>query len=118
VFDATLPPDKHMDAVRFPFFAPGNDPEVWRDGWYPAVARMQTAATKASRVCRRRVGRRDRSSSDCPKWRKRLRCRGRSENLTGTNNMRLFVFGGEDKQQARLIALLGSRAESQPHARR
>jgi N-acetyl-gamma-glutamyl-phosphate reductase len=28
------------------------------------------------------------------------------ENLTGTNNMRLFVFGGEDKQQARLIALL------------
>ena len=50
VFDATLPPDKHMDAVRFAFFAPGNDPEVWRDGWYPAVARMQTAATKASRV--------------------------------------------------------------------
>jgi pimeloyl-ACP methyl ester carboxylesterase len=50
VFDATLPPDQHMDAVRFAFFAPGNDPEVRRDGWYPAVARMQTAATKASRV--------------------------------------------------------------------
>lgn len=50
VFDATLPPDKHMDALRFAFFAPGNDPQVWRDGWYPAVARMQTAATKASRV--------------------------------------------------------------------
>jgi pimeloyl-ACP methyl ester carboxylesterase len=50
VFDATLPPDKHMDAVRFSFFAPGNDPSVWRDGWYPAVAQMQTAAAKTSRV--------------------------------------------------------------------
>jgi pimeloyl-ACP methyl ester carboxylesterase len=30
VFDATFPPDKHMDAVRFAFFAPGNDPSVWR----------------------------------------------------------------------------------------
>jgi pimeloyl-ACP methyl ester carboxylesterase len=50
VFDPTLPPDKHVDAVRFAFFAPGNDPEVWRDGWYPAVAQMQTAATKGSLV--------------------------------------------------------------------
>jgi pimeloyl-ACP methyl ester carboxylesterase len=49
VFDPTLPPNKHMDAVRFAFFAPGNDPEVWRDDWYPAVARMQADATKASR---------------------------------------------------------------------
>jgi pimeloyl-ACP methyl ester carboxylesterase len=50
VFDPALPSDKHMDAVRSAFFAPGNDPEVWRGGWYPAVARMQVAAAKASRA--------------------------------------------------------------------
>jgi pimeloyl-ACP methyl ester carboxylesterase len=50
VFDAALPAEQHMDAVRFAFFAPGNDPAVWRDGWYPAVAQMQTAATQASKV--------------------------------------------------------------------
>jgi pimeloyl-ACP methyl ester carboxylesterase len=44
VFDPKLSPDKHLEAVRFAFFAPGNDPAVWRDGWYPAVAEMQLAA--------------------------------------------------------------------------
>lgn len=50
VFDPELSPDKHMEAVRFAFFAPGNDPLVWREGWNPAVAQMQTAATEASAV--------------------------------------------------------------------
>jgi pimeloyl-ACP methyl ester carboxylesterase len=50
VFDPALPPEKHLEAVRFAFFAPGNDAAVWRDGWYPAVAKMQGAAGQASKV--------------------------------------------------------------------
>ena len=50
VFDPSLSPEKHLQAVRFAFFAPGNDPVVWRDGWHPAVAQMQTTATQASKV--------------------------------------------------------------------
>jgi pimeloyl-ACP methyl ester carboxylesterase len=38
VFDTSLPPDKHIEMVRFAFFAAGNDATVWRDGWYPKVA--------------------------------------------------------------------------------
>ena len=30
------------------FFAPGNDPEVWRDGWSPAVAQAQQSALRAT----------------------------------------------------------------------
>ena len=50
VFDSSLPSEKHMEAVRFAFFATGNDPLVWRDGWNAAVAQMQNAATQASAV--------------------------------------------------------------------
>jgi pimeloyl-ACP methyl ester carboxylesterase len=50
VFDTALSPEKHIEAVRFAFFAAGNDPLVWRDGWNPAVAQMQSAATQASAV--------------------------------------------------------------------
>jgi pimeloyl-ACP methyl ester carboxylesterase len=44
VFDPSLSPADHIAAVRTAFFAPGNDPEVWRDGWYGAVALEQQAA--------------------------------------------------------------------------
>jgi pimeloyl-ACP methyl ester carboxylesterase len=50
VFDPTLSPEKHIEAVRFAFFAAGNDPLVWRGGWNQEVAQMQEAATKASPV--------------------------------------------------------------------
>lgn len=48
VFDTSLSPAAHIAAVKMAFFAPGNDPEVWRDGWYPAVATAQGAALRAS----------------------------------------------------------------------
>jgi pimeloyl-ACP methyl ester carboxylesterase len=41
---------EHLDCVRRAFFAPGNDPTVWRDGWFPEVARLQNAADKATPV--------------------------------------------------------------------
>jgi pimeloyl-ACP methyl ester carboxylesterase len=44
-FDLTLSSAAHMEHVRYAFFAPGNDPLVWRTGWYPHVARMQITAT-------------------------------------------------------------------------
>lgn len=43
-FDAGLPPGEHLDHVRRAFFADGNDPAVWRDGWHPEVAAYQAAA--------------------------------------------------------------------------
>ena len=50
VFDPTLPADRHLHAVEVAFFAPGNDPAVWRNGWFAPVAQMQSAATRASPV--------------------------------------------------------------------
>lgn len=47
-FDLTLPPETHLEHVRRAFFAPGNDPAVWIDGWYPATAAMQSAAVRGS----------------------------------------------------------------------
>jgi pimeloyl-ACP methyl ester carboxylesterase len=46
VFDAGRDEQAHLEAVRIAFFAPGNDPSVWRNGWYPAVADMQIQALK------------------------------------------------------------------------
>lgn len=46
VFDPALSPEAHIAAVRMAFFAPGNDPAVWRDGWYGAVAMEQQTATR------------------------------------------------------------------------
>ena len=34
-----------MENVRYAFFAPGNDPTVWRSGWHPEIAQMQKATT-------------------------------------------------------------------------
>lgn len=47
-FDATLSPAQHLENVRYGFFAPGNDPAVWRDGWYAETARVQSSATQAT----------------------------------------------------------------------
>jgi pimeloyl-ACP methyl ester carboxylesterase len=48
VFDQSLPPEAHIEAVKTAFFAPGGDPEVWRDGWHTEVSRAQQAALRAS----------------------------------------------------------------------
>jgi pimeloyl-ACP methyl ester carboxylesterase len=44
VFDESLSPARHLEAVRVVFFAPANDPSVWRGGWYVKTAIMQGAA--------------------------------------------------------------------------
>jgi pimeloyl-ACP methyl ester carboxylesterase len=48
VFDASLTPEAHLHAVDVGFFAPGNDPSVWRDGWHPDVATMERSAGAAT----------------------------------------------------------------------
>lgn len=47
-FRTDLTEAEHLEAVRFAFFADGNEPAVWRGGWYPKVAMYQEAATKAT----------------------------------------------------------------------
>ena len=47
-FDESLPPAAHLDHVSTVFFAPGNDPSVWADGWLPAAAALQRAAVEAT----------------------------------------------------------------------
>ncbi len=39
-----LPRDERLQALRFAFFAPGNDAEAWLDGWYPHVLAHQRVA--------------------------------------------------------------------------
>ena len=48
VFDSSLSPEAHIEAVRTAFFAPGYDPEVWRHGWYGEVALQQQNAIRNS----------------------------------------------------------------------
>jgi pimeloyl-ACP methyl ester carboxylesterase len=47
-FDTKLAAEAHLENVRYGFFAPGNDPAVWRNGWHGETARMQSAATQAT----------------------------------------------------------------------
>ena len=42
--DASLPSEQRLAALRFAFFAPGNDPSAWLDGWYPHVLVAQRIA--------------------------------------------------------------------------
>jgi pimeloyl-ACP methyl ester carboxylesterase len=42
--DASLPVAQRVAALRFAFFAPGNDPQAWLDGWYPEVLAAQRIA--------------------------------------------------------------------------
>lgn len=49
-FDEKLSPQDHIECVRYGFFAAGNDPEIWRDGWYPPVMLMQSSAVRRTPV--------------------------------------------------------------------
>lgn len=46
VFDPSLSPEQHLEAVSKAFFAPGNDASVWKDGWFGKTAKLQTEAAK------------------------------------------------------------------------
>ena len=49
--NAELPDEIRIEALRFAFFAPGNDPTSWLDGWYPHVLAVQrTAGDRTSRT--------------------------------------------------------------------
>ena len=50
VFDDSLSPADHLDAVGTAFFTPGHDPAVWADGWHPEVAAAQSGATGSTPV--------------------------------------------------------------------
>jgi pimeloyl-ACP methyl ester carboxylesterase len=43
-FGSTLTRDERLAAIATAFFAPGNDPSVWLDGWYPEGKAVQQAA--------------------------------------------------------------------------
>jgi pimeloyl-ACP methyl ester carboxylesterase len=47
--DLTLPDEERLEALRFGFFAPGNDATVWLTGWYPEIRPVQRAAATATR---------------------------------------------------------------------
>ncbi len=49
-FDLSLPDEERLAYVSRAFFAPGNAPEAWRNGWYPDVAEMQIGATERTSV--------------------------------------------------------------------
>lgn len=49
-YDPGLTPEQHLDAVGRAFFAPGNDPRVWAEGWWPEAAELQLRASAATPV--------------------------------------------------------------------
>ncbi len=49
-FRLDLPDAERLDAVQAAFFAPGNDASVWREGWWPGAAAMQSKANRATPV--------------------------------------------------------------------
>jgi pimeloyl-ACP methyl ester carboxylesterase len=42
--DAALPDPARLEALRYAFFAPGNDPSAWLAGWHPQVLAAQRVA--------------------------------------------------------------------------
>ena len=42
--DSSLSPEQRLTALRLAFFAPGNDPRPWLDGWHPRVLAAQRLA--------------------------------------------------------------------------
>jgi pimeloyl-ACP methyl ester carboxylesterase len=44
-----LSDEQRLAALRFAFFAPGNDPTVWLKGWHPEIRNSQRAAVAAVR---------------------------------------------------------------------
>jgi pimeloyl-ACP methyl ester carboxylesterase len=49
-FRYDLPEQEHLAAVRQAFFAEGNDPSVWRGGWWGCVSAAQSMASRATPV--------------------------------------------------------------------
>jgi len=49
-FNVELTPADHLAAVATAFFAPGNDPSVWRGGWDGTLAAGQSSAVRATDV--------------------------------------------------------------------
>jgi pimeloyl-ACP methyl ester carboxylesterase len=45
--DPSLPEEVRVAALRLAFFAPGNDPRCWLEGWYPHMQAVQRAARMA-----------------------------------------------------------------------
>jgi pimeloyl-ACP methyl ester carboxylesterase len=45
--DPAKPEADRLKALQFVFFAPGNDPKIWLDGWHPEVREAQRAAAAA-----------------------------------------------------------------------
>jgi len=43
----TLSREERLAALRFAFFAPGNDPTAWLEGWHPEIRDSQRAAVAA-----------------------------------------------------------------------
>jgi pimeloyl-ACP methyl ester carboxylesterase len=50
ILDTTTAPDDLLEALSVAFFAPGNDPSVWRDGWHAELARVEALANRATPV--------------------------------------------------------------------
>lgn len=46
-FDLAAPEATRRAAIACAFFARGNDPAVWMQGWYPALAQAQVAAARS-----------------------------------------------------------------------
>jgi pimeloyl-ACP methyl ester carboxylesterase len=46
----SLPDADRLRYIRLAFFAPGHDPGVWLNGWYPEAMKSQAAATTATPV--------------------------------------------------------------------
>jgi len=45
-----LPREERLSHLSRAFFAPGNDPAVWLDGWWPEVAVSQSVAVRATKT--------------------------------------------------------------------
>jgi pimeloyl-ACP methyl ester carboxylesterase len=48
--DTSLPEERRLEFLRIAFFAPGNDPRVWLDGWNEAVHHMESWAREHTPV--------------------------------------------------------------------
>lgn len=46
--DMSLPEEQRIQCMQHAFFAPGNDPRVWLDGWHEEVMYAERAATEAT----------------------------------------------------------------------
>jgi len=47
--DPSLPKEERLKYLRGTFFAPGNDPSIWLDGWHPQASEAQRLAGLATK---------------------------------------------------------------------